>query len=384
MTQIDDTAIRSRATGTIPVFDGLRALACLTVFLENLHIEMRMRVSGGIGPFGLPHLAESGIGVALLIVLSGALLSRPFWQALDTGGRIDLLQYAKRRLLRIAPPYYACLLFLAVVSSERPSAQDLLSHVLFVNNLWEDSFYGISPQFWTIGVFMQLYVALPLTFALVGAVSRRRQRATLLMGVLAVGTYLLHAFLMTTREHWVVGPVTQFASPDGYVVSHSTLAHLPLFLLGVIAGSALSARTRFHDRGTTGSPDVLFWTSAGALFVMSTSPLVDGWAFPYGRYLFPWMPLVAAVAIAAAPRARSARPVLGDGPLRWLGVISYGVYVYHVTCMQVVRRAATQANVPLGVWSYALVSLLVTLIVATASYLLLERPLMRRWSKENA
>ena len=57
-----------------------------------------------------------------------------------------------------------------------------------------------------------------------------------------------------------------------------------------------------------------------------------------GRYLFPWMPALAAIVVITAPFGPIARKTLDVWPLRWLGLISYGVYIFHVPCMQVVRH----------------------------------------------
>ena len=217
--------------------DGLRAAACLTVFLANFHHSMRMTVSGRVGPLEAAYFAESGIGVVLLIVMSGALLSLPFWRRLARGERRSAWrEYARRRVVRIAPPYCACLLAIVLAGAASPFSVDTISHFLFVNNLRDSSFYSLSPQFWTIGMFVQFYVMLPLFFVGLRALTLRGSAAAAAVGVAAFAAYGLHWTLMTTRERWVVGPLTRLTSPDGFAISHSALAHLPQFLFGVAIG----------------------------------------------------------------------------------------------------------------------------------------------------
>jgi len=117
--------------------------------------------------------------------------------------------------------------------------------------------------------------------------------------------------------------------------------------------------------------------------VLSTE-LESRLAVPWGRYVLPLVPVLLAVMVYAASRAPLTGRLLESGPLRLLGVISYGVYVYHLPVIhmtaRMVRRVAPQLSTNLVV--LALVSLAVTVVVATLSWLLLELPLMavvRRW-----
>lgn len=378
----------ARANGGIaytPALDGLRAIACLTVFLENLHVEMRRPVSGSVGPFSLPYLATSGVGVAIFIVMSGGLLSVPFWRAL-LGARppVALGSFATRRFLRIAPPYYACLILLAIGTGAWRHPGDLVAHFLFVNNLADETFYGISPQFWTIGLFVQLYVLLPLCFALVGRVARTPIAAAAWMSALALASFGLHVLVMTLAANGLAWPFSVVMAPDGYALSHSTLAHLPLFLFGVVAGYVIVKRlagASTHDpEDWSAKREIVAWASLAVIAFFAASPSVEALAVPYGRYLFPWLPLAIAVAIASIPFAPSVRRILGAPPLQWLGVISYGVYIYHVTCMNAVRRALDAAGAgAMGTVQYALLSLAFTIAVAVVSYVVLERP-AQRWA----
>ena len=93
--------------------------------------------------------------------------------------------------------------------------------------------------------------------------------------------------------------------------------------------------------------DLLFWTSSAALIVIASVPAAASLELPYGRYLFPWMPALAAIVVITAPFGPIARKALDVRPLRWLGLISYGVYIFHVPCMQVVQRLTEHFDQPL-------------------------------------
>jgi peptidoglycan/LPS O-acetylase OafA/YrhL len=372
--------------GRIPALDGLRAIACLTVFLANFHHSMGMNVSGRAATLDLARFAESGIGVVLLIVLSGGLLSLPFWRHLSAERpAVSWRSFAFNRAVRIVPPYYACLIAIIMATGSWRDPWDAAAHFLFVNNLWESSFYGLSPQFWTIGMFVQFYCLLPLLFAGVRRLTHRGPAAFAIVATMAIGAYLLHWGLMASRERWLMWPVSIVASNTGFVLSHSPLAHLPIFLFGVLGGYVVLRLRQPSARGGSMLKvvcEVLFWLSAVGLVAIASLPAADRLEIPYGRYFFPWMPGFAAMAMIAAPSAPFARRLLDVPPLRWLGTISYGVYIYQIACMQLVLKLLERAGFKASGMKlqFAVLSFGVTVVVAACSYLLFERPLVR-WAE---
>jgi peptidoglycan/LPS O-acetylase OafA/YrhL len=163
------------------------------------------------------------------------------------------------------------------------------------------------------------------------------------------------------------------------VLSHSTLAHLPQFLLGIVCGWALlTLRSR---QSAADEPnvlfDVVFWTATAAAIAMAAVPALAIQP-PYARYLFPLLPLFICAAIVTVPFAPLASRVLEFAPIRGLGTISYGVYVYHMLCLTAIARfTGTSASGTAGEkTAFALAGLALTIVVATASYLVMERPLL--------
>lgn len=378
----DNATTDRRPPARLAGMDGLRAFACLTVFLENFHHSMGMTVHGHAGPFDLPYFAESGIGVALLLVLSGALTSLPFWRRVDSGARIgNWGGFALRRLLRLAPAYYICVVLYLGLSGHSPKASETAAHFLFVNDLRDEWFYSISPQFWTIGVFLQLYLAIPLFFMPLQAFAVRGRTAGALAIALAAGAYVLHAVLMETRHDWFRWPLTTLTEPDGLVLSHSPLAHLPLFALGIAGGYGLARLSGSHHRTARAQAacEVVFWFCLSGALLLATIPGLAHLEVPYGRYLFPWMPLLLAGCIVTIPFTIGARRVFDSFPLRALGVVSYGVYVYHMLCMTALVRLLPAVVSPVEKLAFAAAGLTLTIAVAASSYLLVERPILR-WS----
>src|SRR3954454_25030233 len=85
--------------------DGVRALACLWVFANHTTIALG-KPWGGDGFCRM----YGTLGVAIFFVLSGMLLSVPFWQRYHDGRPFpELAPYTRSRLARILPAYYLCL-----------------------------------------------------------------------------------------------------------------------------------------------------------------------------------------------------------------------------------------------------------------------------------
>src|SRR3954449_1045352 len=148
--------------------DGLRALAALGVL--TFHVWL-YRVGDAPGPRRTieDHLLFQGnLGLICFFVLSGYLLYRSFARAALTGRRADLSGYARRRVARIVPAYYACvlgcLLLFALVgySDTLPPSSGLPLFAVFAENYSMDTLMKIDPVMWTLCVEATFYVLLPL------------------------------------------------------------------------------------------------------------------------------------------------------------------------------------------------------------------------------
>lgn len=378
----------------LPGLDGLRAFACLAVF--GVHFQQMTHVGGRIGPVDVGRLLENGNrGVCLFFLLTGFLLSLPFWRAARSPATRAarrpgwLAGYVRNRLARILPAYLPCLTVLVVLGGDWRGARglvDVLLHVLFLHNLTESSFYSISSPFWALAVIVQFYAVFPLLNRVLWPVMRFSALALGLVALAAAAAYLAHAALASwaqaSARDWPVP--TDLIRPDGYVLTRSLLAHLPHFLLGVLTAGVF---VRTGRRRATGASawgfDAAFWLAAGAILAILAVPeLDDRLTIPYGRYNLPYVPLLVAALILCAPNSRFAKGFLELAPIRLFGLISYGVYLYHLPCLSLVARAMSRAGFSAGDhWLlFAAAGLTLTVTVAGASYVLIERPVLR-WAK---
>jgi peptidoglycan/LPS O-acetylase OafA/YrhL len=86
------------------------------------------------------------------------------------------------------------------------------------------------------------------------------------------------------------------------------------------------------------------------------------------------LPAVVPLATGGEPRSVNA---LGTGVWAFAGGISYGIFLYHVTVLSWVERAIGHRAFGGDFAELMVGTLLVTVVVATASYRWLERPIMR-------
>jgi len=384
-------ANRAVSASYIPGMDGLRAIAALAVFF--VHFNQQAGLKAVAGPFDLERLLENGnTGVALFFVLSGLLLSISFWQAkLGQSGTPDIGSYAWRRAGRILPAYYLCLFTIVAalfVAGSAPSWNNILSHMLFVFNVSDDTILDLNQPFWTLAVEVQFYVLLPLLFLVLRKTSAKA--ATLIVLLLIPAIYLAnYSVVSLVREHAtfpvhqvLVWPIYLYLSnQDSFVLTYSTLAHLPHFLIGVITARLflhLLDRTAMNTRNV-GPFDAVFWIGSLALLLILATPLDDLLQLPQGRYNFPFVPLLLGAIVVSVPFSKSAQAALTLRLMGWLGAISYGIYIFHYPILKVVNSAMAWRGLPATehVALLAVAGLGATLLCAHLSYTLIEIPAMR-------
>src|SRR6185369_15500611 len=176
------SATPARTGARLAGLDGLRGLACLLVFFYHLRWHARpldgSRLVLNVGGFDAePLLTRCDIGVAIFFVLSGLLLSLPFWSAILSGSPAPKFgPYFWRRVCRILPAYYA---ILAVVYLLRDGtytfhgAIDFALHATFLHTFADFSYLSVHPALWTIGIEFQFYLLLPLLMAGMAALWRK-------------------------------------------------------------------------------------------------------------------------------------------------------------------------------------------------------------------
>jgi peptidoglycan/LPS O-acetylase OafA/YrhL len=331
-------------------------------------------------PLG-PWVQHLNVGVSAFFVLSGFLLFRPFVLAhLADDAAPATRPYLVRRLVRIFPAYWVALFVSTLVLDLELG--DWWGHVRFYGLLqiyWGDTVLGGLVQAWSLCTELSFYLFLPLWAAALRRVQgpvERRIRAH------AVGLVLLYVLGLVVRARLRAG---------GHAVGYATLpANADLFAIGM--GLALvrsAAAVRGGPAGglarTVGDLPGVAWAAAGCCYLGATSL-----GYPFGleaptvtqellrQVLFGLVAgLVVAPGVFGDQTQGMVRRVLRSRPLWGLGVISYGIYLWHLTVMErlveVGRWVGDPSMVPLVATTTAL-----TVAIAALSWFGLEKPLLGR------
>lgn len=350
----------SLATGTAPQarfyapqLDGLRFIAAALVFV---HHAPAIPLISGIKPYGWA-------GVDMFLAISAFLITRLILLEHDRTGSFSLRSFYIRRALRIWPLYLSVATLLCLVSlvahvvSAREAAAWWLSHVSFTNNILT-AVKGYSPvpfssHLWTISLEEQAYILMPLLLlAFIGSGARERSAVAVCVAGLAA--------LLLARLALVLGGT-----------AHPFIWVLPLrgdaFLLGGL-GAIVT-----HNRGPA-MPAAL-WI-AGVLLIGSVPffPPIDR----PGLYQVVGYTVLAAgctAIVVASQYSDMARRILGCPPLRYLGKISYGFYVYHLAALYAAEKLLGLVSGGSQPAVFA-AGLLLAVGAASLSYAILERPFL--------
>jgi peptidoglycan/LPS O-acetylase OafA/YrhL len=383
-----------------PLLDGLRGVNVLGVLLAH-----SAEITGTLG-FGIAgRFAEAAGTQAVLtfFAISGFLLYRPYVAA-RAGDRPAprLLTYARRRVLRIVPAYWVALTLLAIY----PGVIDVFS-----GDWWR--FYGYMQIYadrtnrlglavaWTLCVEVTFYLMLPLWASAIGWIGDRVNRVMGERVSVERVSFELPALVALAGFGIVVQCLSAAHHIDALLAT--TLAgECTWFALGM-AFAVVSVQRGGRAHQLRWLPE-LSWAIAVAAFV-GVMALVPGHGL-YGLILEQRSPisgrlslerallelvmvagLLLPTAIPGARRAGLPAAVLAFRPLAGLGVISYSFYLYHLPIAGVIWARTSNTFSAAG-WDLMahihfartfvlfLTTFVATLVVATASYRLVERPFL--------
>jgi peptidoglycan/LPS O-acetylase OafA/YrhL len=357
---LEGTAVRKN----IAVLDGIRALACLAVITYHVSHSFRLENRPSLGLL-LPSILLAGdTGVTLFFVLSGFLLFLPYAKSLLFGHPWpSMRQFYLRRALRILPGYYVSLFLLIILTHREYLHADHGKPLLLFLMLFMDSsavtYRQINGPFWTLAVEWQFYLLLPL-FVLVlraivphGSLRRRACSLTLcLAGLAAWGVFSRWAGLYLTSH-----PAQTFGLP-------SLALHLPLFFLFGAGGnglhgkfledfaigmggcvcyvlaSGLSPQARFTRVLRRLSPWLwgigILWLVLLAVWKFHVSVPPTGWldhllSTSYATWSELFFSLgYGSLMLAVLFGSRELQRLFAWSPCRWVGHISYSLYIWHL------------------------------------------------------
>ncbi len=297
-----------QSTGFLPHIEGIRGIAVLAVLWFHV---------------GLPIAGGGFTGVDVFFVVSGFLITGLLLREHATTGRIDLGRFYSRRMRRILPAALTTVAVTVVLAAvflaplQVPGiAQDGAASALSIGNirfaLQSTDYFAetdVSPfrHFWSLGVEEQFYLVWPGLLILALGSLRSRLKVGILMTGLLVASLAFAVWLTDAIEPWAFyslpSRVWQLALGGLLAVAMARGSQLPRWLAAPVSWLGLGL--------------------LGAAFVLidPASPYPGLWALlPAGG---------AAALIVAGGRGLGTAQLLGWRPLRFIGRISYSLYLWH-------------------------------------------------------
>lgn len=363
-TQQERPPTRAPRLGFLPGLEGFRGIALLAVLVVHIGEFLVPSVGGWLLPGGF-------LGVDIFFALSGFLITALLLPDLVAFGRARFGKFYWRRALRLVPALLGFIIahyIYAVVthSSIGDEHSTQLWALTFTYN-WRVSTGHLAAadianhfdtaQLWTLALEGQMYLIWPIVLTGLWKLVRAPVARVAAIGGMILGVIMLRVFEYRSFGHqWVA-------------VYERTDARVDTFLVGAlvamcwVAGLLPRRRTR----------DVLAAIGGVTLIVVMWRVDQGSHFLVYGGFTL--VALLCATVIAGCVDERSVtNRVFGWRPLRLLGRVSYSVYLYHLGVYIWIVRYHSHWNP----WAKVGVGLGLSVVLGGLSYLLVERPALRR------
>ena len=422
-----------------PQIDGLRAFAATLVFLMHAWVILGVNVAFAfvykpslsftlyageetartISPF---FRQAGGLGVAVFFAISGFLLYQPFVRARDEGSKLALKPYFLRRAARIIPAYWAALIVIGLITGNDHvfTWSGFVNYFMF-GEIWTtldvsrlidpkpydplkvsltSSFSIINnnpvPVAWTLCVEVFFYLMLPAwAWLLAKLTSARRRPIRTELIVIAVVMVLSLAY-----KAWVISTVSEWEYESWLMIPPATI---DTFMVGM-ALACLSVRASRHGWpklfAAVGRRAGVCWLLALAAYAALC--LIEAqWQWRADRIesvagleardffatlTFAWseariliVALLLAPAVVGAVKVKGIARVLTSKAVVWIGLVSYGLYLWHMFVLhQVVDQFGWSPVQVVAVPFVAAGCYEMTLAIAALSWYGIERRVLAR------
>lgn len=377
--------------------DFVRASACLIVLFH--HLTQKIDFRSALGEPDLAQVLANGgtFGVGIFFVLSGFLLARPFWQALDRGEAMPSLRiYALRRAARILPGFWLALtvtfILSIVVWKATPDfwlwLRYLAGFFLVADWHWTTFFpVEVNGPLWSISFEATSYVLLPMGFVALFA-ARRWLKGWLMrvafLGVIAaaLGAHLLFSSLVKVDPDWIGWEHGLQGGAGQWMPWFNPFSFFAMFALGALAGGVQVLLA--HIRHWTMDLICLSALVGVALYMWGEAYREAGELYGWLRvpYRFPMMHVLVGVVLATGPSTVLLGRLLDNGLTRFVAQISFGIYIYHTIVIELIQvyvvpdfRYGTMTDGYLWLMATG-ASVGISVLLATASYRWLEAPVI--------
>ena len=365
--------------------DGVRALATLLIIIYHLLGVSGQTVnnSNGIGQFS----GRLNVAVSIFFVLSGYLLFKPYVEAMLQKASFPRAHtFYFKRIVRIMPAYWCALVLISKFNSVNfPVLSELLRNVLLLPPMSGQNIFPIIGQTWTLSIELSFYLSLPWIAALIRHRVKNMTPEKALRNILCCLLALyVSAFVSRVLFHKIH-------------IDYFTLwfpAHIDTFALGmciaaVVAALEVSPDLKARRAQLVRMAPIIFLFS-GITWYWSTQ-LGLALAFEttsfrielLEHFLYGITSVAFVIPFCLDEGTSRIVKIFSCQAFVWLGTISYGMYLWHFLFLggDFANTYLPYRIGDMGIATRLLITIPGSIAVATVSYYLIERPLIRSLSR---
>lgn len=346
--------------------DVIRGFAALSVLIYHV-IEQADWIDFP-SFMGLVWFRHGWMGVDIFFVISGFVVTFSALSLQEAAGSGNIFfHFMGRRIRRIVPLYYATLIAIVVLSNAQINSEkmlDLVSHLLFLHNLFPDYHRSINAVAWTLGAEMQFYILLAITITFV---NRNNLKYCL-------GFAIITALLWRFWSYWSL-PISQ--DTEALFIKATQLpGMLDLFAIGaflalfVRSSKFTELRASLYKKLFLCLASVIMLTIAMKIFLNYQAY----WPYPLmvtGFRTFFGIAIGGILLFFCAIKISSFCHYLLS-PLAYIGVVSYGVYLFHWPILQKIN------NLELSPFAKFLLVVTISIGLASLSWHFFEKKFLKK------
>lgn len=333
-------------------FNALRAFSVALVVITHLDLSDWIPNTDFVWKRVWP-MISGGFGVQIFFVLSGFLISSILLNELKEKSKINFKNFFARRFLRLLPPLlvFFILLGIANMNGLLMNAKDsILYAVFYIYNFVPREYYSLEMgHFWSLGVEEQFYILWPFTLSFFSKIK---------IQLLVVGSLIVACcFVVMTLDHWEI-------NTTHYVGRWFIPASCPILVgcMGAILNHHYTETLKKWFSNTFLVVIVILATYAFTLY----APLK---IVSLGIFVQSVSVIMLLLLVYHSQEKRWVK-AMEFKPLAYLGIISYGIYVYQGFFLR------TGGGSELWFQQFPQ-NIVFTILLAILSYEFIEKPILK-------
>ncbi len=340
---------RVLSKGRVLGLDGMRAISVLLVLLSH---------------FGFEKIVPGALGVTSFFFISGFLITILLLREYQEHGKIDILQFYKRRQIRLLPEllFYICISgFVGIIYVGLPRVQDYLSGLFYYANyyhLYQIYVSGIVdfrwPHFWTLAVEQHFYLTFPLIFYVFIRKPKQLLRVLIALCILVL----------------VWRGVIILSGGSARYTYEASDARMDSIAYGCI--TALILWFGKNSKPIDFRPYTYWFISAGFVLIVASLAIRAPFFREVIRYFVQGMALMLIfLGLYGSLKGDFLIRILETAPLVWMGRMAYGAYLWHFDFLVIIQSFKLESSFEMRpVYTLALASVLIsgTFILAYISF----------------